>query len=98
MDIPTSTTEEASVFDSRPDRDWLNPIAMSMLQGAVRKRADEVVLGGVRYSIEYGFKLTYPVSGEVSESVRLRRMDGGFVPFGYISLKRIKRFNFERGE
>lgn len=89
----------AAEFDSaQGDRDWLNPINMSKLQKAVKRDETEVVLGGVRYSITYGFKRKYPVSHETVESVRLNRMDGQFVPCGYVSMKRILEFDFAKGE
>lgn len=85
-----------SYFDTNPDRDWLNPISMSTLQKAVENKRENVKLNGVEYSIElvtWKSKVIgdYPV-------VKLTRTDGFYAPFGYISLKRIREFDFEKGE
>lgn len=85
-----------SYFDSNPDRDWLNPISMATLQRAVERSRKTVLLNGVEYSIErvmWHSKLVgdYPV-------VKLTRTDGEYVPFGYVSVKRIREFDFEKGE
>jgi len=83
------------VFDSRPDRDWLNPISMSVLQSAVAEGRTKTVLNGVEYEISYNHYFTYPVSKERIECVKLRRTDGQFVPFGYIARYRIEKFRFD---
>ena len=98
VEIPTSSAKNAMEFDARGDRDWLNPIAMSKLQVAVKARKDEVVLNGIKFSITYGQMFTFPASGETRESVKLQRTDGQFVPFGYVPIKRILEFDFEKGE
>ena len=92
------TAADAAFIDSTRSSQFLNPIAMSQLQRAVREKKKEAVLDGIRYSLSYGHVLNYPASGETSESVRLKRTDGQFVPFGYVSLKRIENFDFENGE
>lgn len=76
--------------------DWLNPIAMSELQKAVRKRAATVVLNGTRFDIEYGILWKYAVT-EDTECIKLSRADGGYVPFGYVSMKKILDFDFDNG-
>lgn len=95
MDIPHVSKKEASVFDSRPDRDWLNPISMSRLKDAVSEKAKKVVLNGVEFAITYGHTFTYKTTGEVVECVKLKRTDGGFVPFGYIALYNLDKFRFD---
>jgi len=86
---------KASFLESKRDksRDWLNPIAMSSLQRAVKGRSTRVALNGVMFSITYGiiFKL---LDGD-RECVKLKRTDSHFAPFGYVSIDRIHRFVFE---
>jgi hypothetical protein len=80
-------------------RDWLNPISMSKLQAAVKAKKNDVVLDdGLRYNITYGIKRTSAILGDELESIKLQRADGQFVPFAYISLKRIIDFDFAQGE
>jgi hypothetical protein len=86
---------EEPMFNEVKPWEWLNPIAMDQLQTAVKGKKKEVVLDGVKYMIEYGFRRDYPVSKERIDSIRLTRADGGFVPRGYISVKRIMDFQFE---
>jgi len=90
-----TSEKQASYLDSKRDksRDWLNPIAMSSLQRACKNRSNTVILNGVEYSITYGemFKL---LSGD-RECVKLKRTDGHYAPFGYVSLDKIHRFIFE---
>jgi hypothetical protein len=95
VNIPHVTQKEASVFDSRPDRDWLNPISMSRLKDAVGSKAKKVVLNGVEFAITYGHTFTYKTTGEVVECVKLQRTDGDFVPFGYIAMQTIEKFRFD---
>lgn len=95
MNISHVTEKEASVFDSRPDRDWLNPISLSKLKDAVAQKAKKVVLNGVEFTITYGHTFTYKTTGEVVECVKLKRTDGQFVPFGYISMHTIGKFRFD---
>lgn len=95
MNIPHSTVQEASVFDSRPDRDWLNPISMSRIKDAVSENKRKVILNGVEFAITYGHTFTYKTTGEVVECVKLKRTDGDFVPFGYIALHTIEKFRFD---
>lgn len=92
--IKTSTSKEAELFDDRPDRDWLNPISMSKLQAAVKRRAETVVLNGHEFSIEYGIVWKSHLA-ENYEVVRLRRTDGALAPFGYVSMNTIRKFKFE---
>ena len=87
-------TEIESAFD-KTDKGFLDPIGMSNLQRAYKGRKKEVSIGGIKYSIEYGFSRVYPASGERMESVRLKRVDGEFAPMGYVSVKRILQFKFE---
>ena len=75
--------------------DWINPISMSMLQKAVKRKAATVVMNGIEYGITYDLYLDLPASGERREVVKLKRTDGGYAPFGYVSVSRIKRFQFE---
>ena len=90
----------AKELDMRREKsqNWLNPISMSRLQKAVAEDATEIVLEGIRYSITYGHTINFPASGEVRECIKLQRTDGQFVPFGYVSLKKIKEFDFAKGE
>ena len=88
----------ASLFDKLPGRGFLDPIAMSKLQRAYKGRQKTVVLNGIEYSITYGFKRRYPVSGEDAEAIRLNRTDGKFVPMAYVSVKRILAFKFDEDE
>lgn len=91
----TSTLDVASAFDSRPDRDWLNPIAMSALKRAVERKENTVWMNGHEMKIEYGFSIKLPVSQEKRETVRLTRKDGNYAPMGYVALKTIADFQFE---
>jgi hypothetical protein len=95
------TQKHAKELDERraASRDWLNPISMSKLQRAVNEKKKDVVLDdGLRYNITYGIKTTSKITGEVHDSIKLKRADGAFVPFAYVSLKRIKEFDFAKGE
>jgi len=95
------TKKRAEDLDARraASRDWLNPISMSKLQRAVLDKKKDVVLDdGSLYNITYGIKHTSKITGETHESIKLQRADGSFVPFAYVSLKRIKEFDFAKGE
>jgi len=70
--------------DTSDDKDWLNPIAMSVLSSAVIDRRDVVILNGISYNLRYD-----------ERSVHLRRTDGGFVPMGSISYDNLRGFRFE---
>ena len=96
----TITQKQAKELDERrqSSRDWLNPISMSRLQRAYNEKKKEVVLEGIRYNITYGISRTSKVTGEVMESIKLQRTDGEFVPFAFISVKRIVEFDFAEGE
>jgi hypothetical protein len=86
----------ASVFDTDPDRNFLSPIAMSQLQRAYKGRKREVVLGGIKYRITYGFSRMTKITNERVDSIRINRDDGqGFVPMGYVPVKDILDFTFE---
>jgi len=89
-----SMTAIESMFD-KSNKGFIDPIGMSKLQRAYKGRQSRVVLGGIEYSIEYGFSRVMPVSGERIDSIRLKRTDGGFIPFGYVAVKRILQFKFE---
>ena len=90
--------KEAAAIDESRSRNWLNPIAMSQLQAAVKARKTHVVLNGVKFTITYDITIYSKVLRDHKECVRLKRTDGGFVPTGTISLKRILDFDFEKGE
>jgi hypothetical protein len=90
--------KDAQYFDDRPDNDWLNPIAMSKLKHAVERKKPTVVLSeGVQYDITYGIIWKSALIPDY-EVIRLKRSDGNFGSFGYISMKRILNFDFEKGE
>jgi hypothetical protein len=93
---PTTVTDRnAELFDeSSRERDWLNPIAMSSIQRAVKRKHENVILNGIPFSIEYGVMWKSKLIPDY-ECICLRRVDGGSVPFGYISIKRIQEFKFE---
>ncbi len=94
--VETISTQQAFEIDNNRtrDRDWLSPISMSKLKLAVEKKAKTVELNGRMYNIEYGHVLNMRLTGK-RECVKLRRVDGGKVPFGYVSLDRLARFEFE---
>ena len=98
--VPVSTVskQQAEIFDYTPDRDWLNPISMSRLKLAVEAEAKRVALNGTEYKITYGIYIDLPVSGDRRECVRLDRVDGGLAPFGYVSVARLKQFEFEENK
>lgn len=86
------------MFDKRPDNDWLNPISMSMLKAAVEKKKPQVKLNDdVVYNITYGIMWKSKLIPDY-ECIMLKRADGKFGSFGYISMKRILNFDFEKGE
>ena len=93
--VSTTTTAKAIEFDTRPDKIWMNPISMSQLQAAVKKRAKTVHLNGREYAITYGINFRSKVMDEDRECVKLKRTDGGYAPFGYVSMARIMAFTFE---
>jgi hypothetical protein len=76
-------------------KDWLNPVAMSHLKAAAEKRADTVVLNGIRFNLEYGVYFKSKLGNDSGESVKVKRADGGFAPFGYVSLRRLAGFEFD---
>jgi len=75
--------------------DWLNPIAMSKLKSAVERKEKTVVLNGTVFNITYGEQFKSRLGMESTECVKLKRADGGFAPFGYVSLKRLEKFEFD---
>jgi hypothetical protein len=96
--VQTLSHEHAIFLDERTrERDWLNPIAMSALQRAVKGRSERVVLNGTMFAITYGIMWHSNLLPDF-ECIRLDRVDGGLVPFGYISRKRIRNFTFEGNE
>jgi len=76
-------------------KDWLNPVAMSMLKNATDKRAKTVVLNGVQFDLTYGEYFKSKLGNDASESVKVKRSDGSFAPFGYVSLARLAKFEFD---
>ena len=79
-----------------PDKDWLNPISMSKLKRALEKKQMVVELNGKLYNIEYGHSFPLKSAPEVkNECVKLSRVDGGYVPFGYVNIDKVLRFKFE---
>jgi len=94
--VITMTPKSAEVFDARPDRDWLNPISMSKLQVAVKTREKTVILNDREFAIEYGILGYSKVLNSTYECICLRRVDGELAPFGYLSVKRIEEFTFEK--
>jgi hypothetical protein len=97
--VRTISQDRAINYDSGQKRpEWLDPIGMSQLKRAVEKKDKTVVIHGIEYAVTYGIKTTLPASGDERESVKLKRTDGGYVPFAYVSLKRILNFQFEEGK
>lgn len=85
--------------DKTPDRDWLNPISMSKLKTAVLAKKKEVELNGKIYTIEYGHIFRSKVMQEDHEAVCLRIKNPPYkpiAPFGYVGMRRILSFEFER--
>jgi len=87
------------VFDHKHrDRvEWLNPIAMSQLQTAVKAKKDTVVLNGDRFNITYGIIFHSKIIDDY-EQILLKRADGAYAPMGYVKLSKILNFNFEDSE
>lgn len=86
---PLSSQEGYKLFEPSRAREWLQPSDLKELKKVIKDEGDTVILRGIKYTITYGFVRVYPVSKERVESVRLTRADGGFVPMGYIPLKKI---------
>lgn len=93
MPVPMGSRLAVEYDTTSRDREWLNPIAMSTLQSVVKKRGTRAVLNGIEYELSYERKI-YPVTGE-REVIRLKRTDGELVPFGFISVDRVLKFEFE---
>lgn len=95
--VNPSAKKDAELFDTRPDSEWLNPISMGTLKAAVEKKQPQVQLNGELYDITYG--ITWPAKLVAPyECIMLKRADGKFGSFGYISMKRILNFDFEKGK
>ncbi len=77
------------LFEPARTREWLQDADLKALKKAVKAKDETVIVQGVKYRITYGFRRNYPVSKEVVDSIRLSRHDGGFVPMGYIPIKKI---------
>jgi len=83
------------MFDeSSKERDWLNPMAMSELQRAVKDKRTTVVLNGIEFEIKYEIKWHSKVLN-TRDCIRLKRTDGFYAPFAYVSMARILNFEFE---
>lgn len=95
----TISDKEADIFDHKnKDRvEWLNPIAMSQLQAAVKRRKPTVVLNGVLFNITYGIIFHSKIIDDY-EQILLKRADGAYAPMGYVKLSKILNFNFEDSE
>ena len=94
-----ASSKEAEIFDHKhKDRvEWLNPIAMSQLQRAVRAKKKKVVLNGDEFDITYGIMFHSKVTDSY-EQIKLKRSDGSYAPFGYVRLDKILAFDFEDKE
>ena len=80
---------------------WINnPIVMSQLKSAVQKRADTVTFGegdeAVEYRISYDHTFKWKTAQEIDRCVLLERTDGGLIPWGYVPLRIIEQFEFEK--
>jgi hypothetical protein len=91
------TNQLAASIDASRTKEWLNPIAMSQLQAAVKAKKKSVTLQSGTFIITYGHMFRSQVLDTVTECVHLSP-ERGFSPCGYISLKKIKDFKFEDGE
>jgi len=95
--VQTLSHEHAIFLDERTrERDWLNPMTMSALQRAIKGRSERVALNEVMFAITYIMWHSNLLPD--FECVRLERTDGELVPFGYISMRRIRSFKFEEDE
>jgi hypothetical protein len=95
--VRPASAKDAEIFDRRPDNDWLNPISMGTLKAAVEKKKPQVQLNGILYDITYGIMWKSKLIPDY-ECIKLKQADGKFGSFGYISMKRILNFDFEKGE
>lgn len=95
----TISGREADVFDHKhKDRvEWLNPIAMSQLQKAVKSRKPTVVLNGITFNITYGIIFHSKIIDDY-EQIMLKRADGAYAPMGYLRLEKVLNFDFEATE
>jgi hypothetical protein len=92
----TVSSREADVFDHKHrDRvDFLNPIAMSQLQTAVKAKKKTVILNGEKFDITYGIIYHSKVT-EDYEQIKLKRSDGSYAPMAYVRLSKILAYDFE---
>jgi hypothetical protein len=94
--VGTTSIQRATERGNLWDRDWLNPLSMSVLKRAVGRKDKAVVLNGHQFDIEYGHSFPSKlVTDHDGACIKLKRSDGSYAPFGYVSLARINRFNFE---
>lgn len=97
----TISSKEAEILDeTRKGKDrveWLNPIAMSMLQTAVKAKKPTVVLNGVKFNITYGIIFHSKII-DAYEQILLKPADGAYAPMGYVKLDKVLNFNFEDKE
>lgn len=92
----TVTVEKAQFLDTlRKGTDWLDPINFLALKSAVSRKKPTVVLNGNVFNITYDIYIDLPVSGDRREVVKLKRADGAYAPFGYVSVDRLNRFKFD---
>jgi hypothetical protein len=95
----SSSTREAELFDHRRTEkvEWLNPIAMSQLQRAVKSRKTIVEIDGKKFTIEYGHWFESKITDRY-EQVLIRPADNSMVPMGYVPIRKILAFDFEDKE
>jgi hypothetical protein len=97
----TISSKEANILDqTRKGKDrveWLNPIAMSMLQKAVKARKKTVHLNGLEFAITYGIRSNSSLV-ENYEQIKLKRTDGVPAPMAYLKLEKVLDFDFEATE
>lgn len=94
--IPERKALEYDINQKR--RDWLDPIGMSQLKRAVEKKRDKAIIHGIEYNLTYGDSIRSKVLGNDNPVVKVKRADGILVPFGYVSIDRILKFEFEEGK
>jgi hypothetical protein len=96
----TISSKEADILDeSRKGKDrveWLNPIAMSQLQTAVKAKKKTVVLNGKTFTLTYGIMFHSSIT-DTYEQVLIKPAKG-YVPMGYVALNKILNFDFEAKE
>ena len=62
----------------------------ALVAKAVASGEANVVIHGIRFTIERGHYFTGPVSGKQVECALLRREDGGFAPRGYVPIRELQ--------